>query len=102
MPVKKKIKTTKLVDLFNRASICLMTPEDRMSVFLRMKPFTENEDSSQVFYCFVPFCNFSILFIFMDKIILSWLNSMHSHIRLLLCIVLRNNIVFFLLFNIES
>jgi len=45
-PVKKKMKT-KLVDLFNRASICLMTPEDRMNVYLRIKPYTKNEDQSQ-------------------------------------------------------
>ncbi|XP_005092215.1 kinesin-like protein KIF20B isoform X2 [Aplysia californica] len=46
LPVKKKLKT-KLVDLFNRASLCLMNPEDRMNVYLRVKPFTKDEDSSQ-------------------------------------------------------
>ena len=47
VPVKKKLKT-KLVDLFNRASICLMTPEDRMNVYLRVKPYTKDEDRSEV------------------------------------------------------
>ncbi|XP_055887228.1 kinesin-like protein KIF20B [Biomphalaria glabrata] len=49
--VKKKLRT-KLVDLFDRASICLIkSPEDRMKIYLRIKPFTANEDSSQK--CFV-------------------------------------------------
>ena len=46
-PIKKKLKT-KLVDLFNRASLCLMQPEDRMNVYLRIKPYTKDEDSSEV------------------------------------------------------
>ncbi|KAH9509612.1 hypothetical protein Btru_044008 [Bulinus truncatus] len=52
-PVKKKLRT-KLVDLFNRASVCLLKqPEDRMKIYLRIKPFTANEDSSQK--CFAVF-----------------------------------------------
>ena len=45
IPYKKK--RTKLVDLFNRASIAA-NPDECTKVFLRVKPFTEDEDSSQV------------------------------------------------------
>ncbi|XP_059138525.1 kinesin-like protein KIF20B isoform X2 [Physella acuta] len=47
LPVKKKLKT-RLVDLFNRASICMASgAEDHMKVYLRIKPLCKNEDGNQ-------------------------------------------------------
>ncbi|XP_059138527.1 kinesin-like protein KIF20B isoform X2 [Physella acuta] len=47
LPVKKKLKT-RLVDLFNRVSICMASgAEDHMKVYLRIKPLCKNEDGNQ-------------------------------------------------------
>ncbi|BFZ02160.1 hypothetical protein BsWGS_05199 [Bradybaena similaris] len=49
VPVKKKLRT-KLVDIFNRVSISMQAPEDYIKVYLRIKPFTPEEDASQRCY----------------------------------------------------